>query len=96
LSRGQLWPESGDAPARILPPRKELVLPRLTGRAWRKTSSSSQSHRRDRPGAAHGVFITPVLIDLFTTKDWMIKTVIPITFIMHCAYIALLFVSLPM
>jgi hypothetical protein len=45
--------------------------------------------------AAHGVFITLVLIGLFTTKDWVIKTVIPITFFMYCAYIALLFVSLP-
>jgi hypothetical protein len=51
------------------------------------------------PGAidigAHGVFIMLILTGLFTTKDWVIKTVIPITFIMYCAYIALLFVSLP-
>jgi hypothetical protein len=45
--------------------------------------------------AAHGVFITLILIGLFTTKDWVIKTVIPITFLMYCAYIALLFVQLP-
>jgi hypothetical protein len=51
------------------------------------------------PGAedigAHFVFITLILIGLFTTKDWVIKTVIPITFCLYCAYIALLFVSLP-
>lgn len=51
------------------------------------------------PGAedigAHFVFITLILIGLFTTKDWVIKTIIPITFLMYCAYIALLFVSLP-
>ena len=44
---------------------------------------------------AHAIFITLILIGLFTTKDWVIKTVIPITFFMYCAYIALLFVSLP-
>jgi hypothetical protein len=51
------------------------------------------------PGAedigAHLVFITLILTGLFTTKDWVIKTVIPITFCLYCAYIALLFVSLP-
>ena len=51
------------------------------------------------PGAidagAHLVLIMLILSGLFTTKDWMIKTVIPITFLMYCAYIALLFVSLP-
>ena len=41
------------------------------------------------------VFITLILIGLFTTKDWVIKTVIPITLCLYCAYIALLFVSLP-
>src|SRR5690348_3274534 len=40
---------------------------------------------------AHGVFITLILIGLFTTKDWVIKTVIPIMFLCYCAYIALLF-----
>jgi hypothetical protein len=45
--------------------------------------------------AAHGIFITLILFGLFTTKDRVIKTVIPITFILYCAYIALLFVSLP-
>lgn len=44
---------------------------------------------------AHFVFITLILIGLFTTKDWVLKTIIPITFFMYCAYIALLFVSLP-
>lgn len=44
---------------------------------------------------AHFVFISLILIGLFTTKDWVIKTVIPITFVLYCAYIALLFVSLP-
>jgi len=44
---------------------------------------------------AHAIFITLILIGLFTTKDWVIKTVVPITFLMYCAYIALLFVSLP-
>jgi hypothetical protein len=36
-----------------------------------------------------------ILIGLFTTKDWVIKTIVPVTFLMYCAYIALLFVSLP-
>jgi len=53
----------------------------------------------DPPGAidigAHLVFITLVLIGLFTSKDWVIKTVIPIRFILYCAYIAPLFISLP-
>jgi len=44
---------------------------------------------------AHGLFIALILTGLFTTKDWVIKTVIPATFILYCAYIALLFVSLP-
>ncbi|HWA30185.1 MAG TPA: hypothetical protein VG867_03775, partial [Rhizomicrobium sp.] len=44
---------------------------------------------------AHVVFITLILFGLFTTKDWVIKTIIPITFLLYCAYIALLFVSLP-
>jgi len=44
---------------------------------------------------AHGLFITLILTGLFTTKDWVIKTVIPAIFILYCAYITLLFVSLP-
>lgn len=52
-----------------------------------------------RPGAldigAHYVFIALVLIGLVTTKDWVIKTVIPVTFVLYCSYIALLFTQLP-
>jgi hypothetical protein len=51
------------------------------------------------PGAldigAHGVFMALILIGLFTRRDAVIKTVMPLTFLCYCAYIALLFVQLP-
>ena len=44
---------------------------------------------------AHGVFITLILTGLFTTRDWVIKTITPVTFALYVAYIAELFVQLP-
>jgi hypothetical protein len=50
------------------------------------------------PGAldigAHGTFVTLVLIGLFTRSDWVIKTIIPLTLVLYCTYIAILFVAL--
>ncbi|HEY1837928.1 MAG: hypothetical protein WBQ17_12300 [Rhizomicrobium sp.] len=44
---------------------------------------------------AQGAFIVLILIGLFTRSDWVIKTIIPVTFVLYCAYIALLFVRMP-
>jgi len=44
---------------------------------------------------AHFVFIALILIGLLTRKDWVIKTIMPVTFLLYCSYIGLLFTQLP-
>lgn len=44
---------------------------------------------------AQGVFIALILIGLATRRDWVIKTIVPVTFALYCAYILLLFTQLP-
>ncbi|HUB86183.1 MAG TPA: hypothetical protein VL971_10850 [Rhizomicrobium sp.] len=45
--------------------------------------------------AAHGVFIAMTLTGLLSNRDIVQKTLAPVTLLLYCAYIALLFVALP-
>lgn len=44
---------------------------------------------------AHGVFLTMAAIGLLSNRDMVQKVLAPVTLLLYCAYIALLFVTLP-